>query len=178
MNGDAVHTLFPAPEAEAPTMVGTMDAAAPDTVPDRRQLPIYQFRSQFVHAVKNNQVVVVVGETGSGKSTQMPQYLIESGAVQGKIAVTEPRRVAAVSVAKRVAKEVGGSDAAVGDLVGYSIRFEDVTGPRTIIKYMTDGLLLTECLKDPWFKAYGCVILDEAHERTLHTDVLLGTYSM
>lgn len=100
----------------------------------------------------------MVGETGSGKSTQMPQYLLESGLIRGKIAITQPRRVAAVSVAKRVAEEI---DCRVGEMVGYSIRFEDMTSSATVIKYMTDGLLLMECLKDPLFAAYGCVILDE-----------------
>ena len=112
-----------------------------------------------------------MGETGSGKSTQMPQYLLESGVINGRIAITQPRRVAAVSVAARVAEEVG---CRVGELVGYSIRFEDITSPVTVIKYMTDGLLVMECLRDPLFAAYDCIILDEAHERTLHTDVLLG----
>jgi len=135
------------------------------------RLPIFQFKSQFVNQVSFNQVTVVVGETGSGKSTQMPQYLLESGVISGRIAVTQPRRVAAVSVAARVAEEVG---CRVGEQVGYAIRFEDITGPSTIIKYMTDGLLVMECLKDPLLAAYDCIILDEAHERTLHTDVLLG----
>lgn len=142
-----------------------------ETQRQRSLLPIYQFKEQFINAVHHNQVVVVVGETGSGKSTQMPQYLLEAGIVTGRIAITQPRRVAAVSVAARVAEEVG---CRVGELVGYAIRFEDITSPRTIIKYMTDGLLVMECLRDPLFQPYDCIILDEAHERTLHTDVLLG----
>jgi len=137
----------------------------------KTRLPIHAFKTQFVNAVSFHQVTVVVGETGSGKSTQMPQYLLESGVISGRVAVTQPRRVAAVSVAARVADEVG---CRVGELVGYAIRFEDITSPATVIKYMTDGLLVMECLKDPLFAAYDCVILDEAHERTLHTDVLLG----
>jgi len=144
----------------------------PKAIQDQKaRLPIAAFRTQFVNAVSFHQVTVVVGETGSGKSTQMPQYLLESGVVSGRVAVTQPRRVAAVSVAARVAEEVG---CRVGELVGYAIRFEDITSPATVIKYMTDGLLVMECLKDPLFAAYDCVILDEAHERTLHTDVLLG----
>lgn len=140
----------------------------------RKRLPVYQYKEQLVNAVRFNQVVVVVGETGSGKSTQMPQYLLEAGLVQGgggRIAITQPRRVAAVSVASRVADEIG---CRLGELVGYSIRFEDITSPRTVLKYITDGLLVMECIKDTLFANYGCVILDEAHERTLHTDVLLG----
>jgi ATP-dependent RNA helicase DHX8/PRP22 len=88
-----------------------------------------------------------------------------------KVGCTQPRRVAAMSVAKRVAEEM---NVRLGHEVGYSIRFEDVTSPRTIIKYMTDGLLLRECLIDPALKSYSVVILDEAHERTIHTDVLFG----
>lgn len=142
-----------------------------EIIEQKRRLPIYQFKKQFLHAVTNNQVVVVVGETGSGKSTQMPQYLLEAGMVVGRVAVTQPRRVAAVSVAQRVAEELG---CPLGDLVGYSIRFEDLTSTGTVLKYMTDGIMLMECLKDSLFSNYGCIILDEAHERTLHTDVLLG----
>lgn len=138
----------------------------------RKKLPIFAWKAQFIHAVDSHQVVIVVGETGSGKSTQMPQYLLEGGLVRGgRIACTQPRRVAAMSVAQRVAQELG---CYVGETVGYAIRFEDCTGVNTVIKYMTDGLLLMECLRDPLFTAYACVIIDEAHERTLHTDVLLG----
>jgi ATP-dependent RNA helicase DHX8/PRP22 len=115
----------------------------------------------------------VIGETGSGKTTQMPQYLNEMGLCKNgkKVGCTQPRRVAAMSVAKRVSEEM---EVRLGQEVGYSIRFEDYTSPRTIIKYMTDGMLLRECLIDPTLNQYSVIMLDEAHERTIHTDVLFG----
>jgi ATP-dependent RNA helicase DHX8/PRP22 len=117
-------------------------------------------------------MLIVVGDTGSGKTTQMTQYLAEEGFVNmGRIGCTQPRRVAAMSVAKRVAEEVG---CRVGQEVGYTIRFEDCTSPETRIKYMTDGMLLRECLIDPEMSQYSVIILDEAHERTISTDVLFG----
>ena len=138
----------------------------------RESLPIYKLREQLVKAVRENQVLVVVGDTGSGKTTQMTQYLAEEGFTdRGKIGCTQPRRVAAVSVAKRVAEEVG---CRVGQEVGYTIRFEDCTSPETRIKYMTDGMLQRECLIDPDASNYSVIILDEAHERTIATDVLFG----
>ncbi|KAI9499324.1 hypothetical protein BDB00DRAFT_229161 [Zychaea mexicana] len=138
----------------------------------RESLPIYKLRDSLVQAIAENQFLVVVGDTGSGKTTQMTQYLAEEGfANRGRIGCTQPRRVAAMSVAKRVAEEVG---CRVGQEVGYTIRFEDCTSPETRIKYMTDGMLLRECLIDPAMSNYSVVILDEAHERTISTDVLFG----
>ncbi|KAL9322938.1 hypothetical protein ACSQ67_010991 [Phaseolus vulgaris] len=126
----------------------------------------------FSHVVRENQVVVVVGETGSGKTTQLTQYLHEDGyTIGGIVGCTQPRRVAAMSVAKRVSEEM---DTELGDKVGYAIRFEDVTGPSTIIKYMTDGVLLRETLKDSDLDKYRVIVMDEAHERSLNTDVLFG----
>lgn len=138
----------------------------------RESLPIFKLRQQLIQAIRDNQVLVVVGDTGSGKTTQMTQYLAEEGFVdRGKIGCTQPRRVAAVSVAKRVAEEVG---CRVGQEVGYTIRFEDCTSPETRIKYMTDGMLQRECLIDPDATNYSVIVLDEAHERTIATDVLFG----
>ena len=140
----------------------------------RRGLPIAAKREELVALVKASSVVVVVGETGSGKTTQLVQYLVEEGlgAVGGKkVGCTQPRRVAAVSVAERVAEEYG---CRLGEEVGYSIRFEDRTSARTCIKFMTDGMLLREALLDPMLEAYSVLMLDEAHERTIHTDVLFG----
>ncbi|KAK4055451.1 DEAH-box ATP-dependent RNA helicase prp22 [Microbotryomycetes sp. JL221] len=138
----------------------------------RASLPIYKFRDQLIEAFNNNQVLVVVGDTGSGKTTQMTQYLAEAGfADRLKIGCTQPRRVAAMSVAKRVAEEVG---CRLGQEVGYTIRFEDCTSPETKIKYMTDGMLQRECLVDPDVSQYSVLMLDEAHERTIATDVLFG----
>ncbi|KFM27366.1 putative pre-mRNA-splicing factor ATP-dependent RNA helicase [Auxenochlorella protothecoides] len=138
----------------------------------RESLPIFKLRDQLVAAVADNQVLVVIGETGSGKTTQMTQYLAEAGyTAAGKIGCTQPRRVAAMSVAKRVSEEVG---CRLGEEVGYAIRFEDCTSQATVIKYMTDGMLLREALLDDAMTAYSVIMLDEAHERTIHTDVLFG----
>ncbi|PON78535.1 putative pre-mRNA-splicing factor ATP-dependent RNA helicase [Parasponia andersonii] len=138
----------------------------------RQSLPIYKLKKELVEAVAKNQVLVVIGETGSGKTTQVTQYLAEAGyTTKGKIGCTQPRRVAAMSVAKRVAEEFG---CRLGEEVGYAIRFEDCTGPETVIKYMTDGMLLREILIDENLSQYSVIMLDEAHERTIHTDVLFG----
>ncbi|KAI9797997.1 MAG: hypothetical protein M1825_005660 [Sarcosagium campestre] len=138
----------------------------------RETLPVFKFRSQIIEAVRANQLLIVVGDTGSGKTTQLTQYFAEAGfADNGIIGCTQPRRVAAMSVAKRVAEEVG---CRLGAEVGYTIRFEDCTGPETKIKYMTDGMLQREVLLDPDLKRYSIVMLDEAHERTIATDVLFG----
>jgi ATP-dependent RNA helicase DHX8/PRP22 len=138
----------------------------------RESLPVYRFRSELIKAVRENQLLIVVGETGSGKTTQLTQYLAEAGfANNGMIGCTQPRRVAAMSVAKRVAEEVG---CQLGEEVGYTIRFEDCTSPRTKIKYMTDGMLQREVLMDPDLKRYSAIMLDEAHERTIATDVLFA----
>lgn len=138
----------------------------------RKSLPIYKLKNELIQAVHDNQVLVVIGETGSGKTTQVTQYLAEAGyTTKGKIGCTQPRRVAAMSVAKRVAEEFG---CRLGEEVGYSIRFEDCTSLETVIKYMTDGMLLREILVDENLSQYSVIMLDEAHERTIHTDVLFG----
>ncbi|KAK6270419.1 hypothetical protein POUND7_007524 [Theobroma cacao] len=138
----------------------------------RQYLPIYSVRDELLQVIRENQVVVVVGETGSGKTTQLTQYLHEDGyTINGVVGCTQPRRVAAMSVAKRVSEEM---ETELGDKVGYAIRFEDVTGPSTIIKYMTDGVLLRETLKDADLDKYRVIVMDEAHERSLSTDVLFG----
>ncbi len=140
----------------------------------RRSLPVFKVRDELMRVIRDNQVVIVVGETGSGKTTQLTQYLHEEGyARHGIIGCTQPRRVAAVSVAQRVAEEfMGGSE--LGEQVGYSIRFEDCTSKDTVIKYMTDGILLRETLSDPEVDKYSVIVMDEAHERSLNTDVLFG----
>ena len=139
----------------------------------RKTLPVYAYRDEIIQAVRDHQVLIIVGETGSGKTTQVPQYLYEAGLCEGgkKIGCTQPRRVAAMSVAKRVADEIG---CKLGNEVGYSIRFEDCTTERTALKYMTDGMLLREFLGEPDLASYSAMMLDEAHERTLHTDILFG----
>jgi ATP-dependent RNA helicase DHX8/PRP22 len=138
----------------------------------RESLPVYRFKSELIKAVHANQLLIVVGDTGSGKTTQLTQYLAEAGfANNGMIGCTQPRRVAAMSVAKRVAEEVG---CQLGQEVGYAIRFEDCTSAATKIKYMTDGMLQREILIDPELKRYSVIMLDEAHERTISTDVLFA----
>lgn len=138
----------------------------------RKSLPVYRFQSELIKAVNENQLLIVVGDTGSGKTTQLTQYLVEAGyADYSIIGCTQPRRVAAMSVAKRVAEEVG---CRLGQEVGYTIRFEDMTSQATKIKYMTDGMLQREILLDPDLKRYSVIMLDEAHERTIATDVLFA----
>lgn len=140
----------------------------------RRSLPVYRVRQQLMRLIREHQVVIVVGETGSGKTTQLTQYLHDEGYSRyGIIGCTQPRRVAAVSVAQRVAEEFKGGSK-LGEEVGYSIRFEDRTSKSTVIKYMTDGILLRETLCDPDVERYSVIIMDEAHERSLNTDVLFG----
>ncbi|GMK58825.1 hypothetical protein CspeluHIS016_0602670 [Cutaneotrichosporon spelunceum] len=139
----------------------------------RKSLPIYEFRDELLDAIRDHQVLIVVAETGSGKTTQLPQYLHEAGYTQGglKVGCTQPRRVAAMSVAARVAEEMG---VRLGQECGYSVRFEDMTSDKTVLKYMTDGMLLREFLTDPELSTYSAIIIDEAHERTLSTDILFG----
>ncbi|KAI3381932.1 hypothetical protein SNEBB_010814 [Seison nebaliae] len=143
----------------------------------RRRLPIYQVKDDIIRLVRETQVLICVGETGSGKTTQLTQYLLNAGfGGEGKISsiigCTQPRRVAAMSVAKRVAEEM---NVQLGQEVGYSIRFEDCCHKKkTVIKYMTDGILLREFLQDRHLSKYSLIIMDEAHERTLNTDLLFG----
>lgn len=144
-----------------------------DILAKRQQLPVYEFKDELEQKVRDNQVIIVEGETGSGKTTQIPQFLLKMLAKPGQkaIACTQPRRVAAMSIAKRVAEEM---DVTMGEQVGYTIRFEDCTNSNTILKFMTDGMLLREAMHDPFMDKYSCIIIDEAHERTLSTDVLMG----
>ncbi|PHH53706.1 putative pre-mRNA-splicing factor ATP-dependent RNA helicase prp43 [Ceratocystis fimbriata CBS 114723] len=140
----------------------------------RRDLPVHKQRQEFLNKYHSTQILVFVGETGSGKTTQIPQYVVydELPQLNGKmVACTQPRRVAAMSVASRVADEM---DVRLGEEVGYSIRFEDKTCQSTVLKYMTDGMLLREAMHDPDMSRYCCIILDEAHERTLSTDILMA----
>uniref|UniRef100_A0A671RGU0 RNA helicase n=1 Tax=Sinocyclocheilus anshuiensis TaxID=1608454 RepID=A0A671RGU0_9TELE len=141
----------------------------------RLQLPVWEYKERFNDILNRHQSFVLVGETGSGKTTQIPQWCVDMvralpGPKRG-VACTQPRRVAAMSVAQRVADEM---DVMLGQEVGYSIRFEDCSSAKTILKYMTDGMLLREAMNDPLLERYGVIILDEAHERTLATDILMG----
>lgn len=164
------------PDAEDAELLERIDAAerkAKSIEETRKSLPIYQYRDELIQAINEYQVLIIVGETGSGKTTQLPQYLYEAGFTKDgkKIGCTQPRRVAAMSVAARVAEEMG---VHLGNEVGYSIRFEDSTTDKTVVKYMTDGMLLREFMTEPDLGSYSCMIIDEAHERTLSTDILFG----
>ncbi|VDK75991.1 unnamed protein product [Onchocerca ochengi] len=143
----------------------------------RTTLPVWEYKDKFLEVLDKNQCLTLVGETGSGKTTQIPQWCLEYCKTRTPpghrrlVACTQPRRVAAMSVATRVAEEM---DVQLGAEVGYSIRFEDCVSERTILKYCTDGMLLREAMNSPLLDSYGVIILDEAHERTLATDILMG----
>uniref|UniRef100_A0A6G1S508 RNA helicase n=1 Tax=Aceria tosichella TaxID=561515 RepID=A0A6G1S508_9ACAR len=155
-----------------------------DIYSKRTKLPVWEHRETFMRLLDENQTIVLVGETGSGKTTQIPQwcvdYCLEKSSDRGGnnelrqklcVACTQPRRVAAMSVAARVAEEM---DVSLGQEVGYSIRFEACTSSKTLLKYLTDGMLLREAMNDSKLSQYGVIILDEVHERTLSTDILMG----
>ncbi len=148
----------------------------PQRVPPRieypAELPITAYRDQLVDLIRSRQVIVVCGETGSGKSTQLPKFCLEAGLGQtAMIGHTQPRRLAARSIATRLAQEL---NSPLGQLVGYQVRFGDQTSDRTQVKLMTDGILLAETQSDRSLKAYDAIIIDEAHERSLNIDFLLG----
>lgn len=170
-----------------------------DILAKRKELPAWGVKDEFVTLLRKENVFVVVGETGSGKTTQLPQFVLDElllprqtskkrqrssddatedseqpEEAEGKVqlvACTQPRRIAAISVATRVAEEL---DVSLGDEVGYTIRFDDCSSGRTRLKYLTDGMLLREALIDPMLSRYACVMVDEAHERTIATDLLMG----
>lgn len=134
------------------------------------ELPVCEQRDQIVTAIRDHQVLIIIGDTGSGKTTQLPKMCIEAGqGTNGMVGCTQPRRLAAVSVADRVAEETGALNK-----IGFKIRFHDQTSPETVIKFMTDGVLLAETRHDPQLKQYDTLIIDEAHERSLNIDFLLG----
>eukprot|EP00039_Didymoeca_costata_P018048 m.331944 g.331944 ORF g.331944 m.331944 type:complete len:709 (-) comp16824_c0_seq1:2032-4158(-) len=139
----------------------------------RARLPVFKHREQILYMLEKYRTLVIVGETGSGKTTQIPQYLHEAQwTTEGRVvACLQPRRVAATSVAQRVAQERGKR---LGNEVGYSIRFDNCDGPMTRIKYMTEGTLIREMMRDPLLSVYSVIMLDEAHERTLFLDVVVG----
>jgi ATP-dependent helicase HrpA len=157
--------------AAAEQRVAARRAAVPAiTYPE--QLPVSQARDELLEVLRDNQVVVVAGETGSGKTTQLPKMLLELGrGVLGTIGHTQPRRIAARTVAERIAEELG---TPMGETVGYKVRFHDQVGDTTLVKLMTDGILLAEIQQDRTLSAYDTLIVDEAHERSLNVDFLLG----
>ena len=147
-----------------------MGAIGPISYPP--ELPITARLDDLRAAIRDNAVVVVAGETGSGKSTQLPKLCLELGrGVDGLIGHTQPRRVAARTIAERVAEELG---TAVGDVVGFSVRFDDRVGEHTRVRVMTDGILLAALQRDRDLRRYDTIIIDEAHERSLNVDFLLG----
>ncbi|CAJ0567928.1 unnamed protein product, partial [Mesorhabditis spiculigera] len=159
-----------APTGLKPIVVETRD---PEIEVQRQKLPIYKEEQPIVEAIHENLVTVVNGETGSGKTTQIPQFLYEAGyTALGMIGITEPRRVAAVSMAKRVGVELGQPD-----IVSYQIRFEGTRTDETKILFMTDGVLMKEMQTDVMLKKYSVLIIDEAHERSMYSDVLIGMLS-
>jgi len=135
-------------------------------------LPVSQKRNEIIQAIKQNQVIVICGETGSGKTTQLPKMCLDAGlGIRGMIGHTQPRRLAARSVANRIAEEL---KTETGNVVGYKVRFSDVLSEKSLIKLMTDGILLSEIHHDAFLNNYDCIIVDEAHERSLNIDFLLG----
>jgi ATP-dependent RNA helicase DHR2 len=145
-------------------------------LPVRKSLPIWPQADAIKASLKENNVLVLTGETGSGKSTQVPQFLTNEPWCSKCIAITQPRRVAAISLARRVADEMGtfmGSQSPTAK-VGYSVRFDNATGPGTKIKFLTEGMLLQEMLRDPAMSQYSAIIVDEVHERSVNVDLILG----
>eukprot|EP00871_Galdieria_phlegrea_P000042 jgi/Galph1/1038/GphlegSOOS_G5854.1 len=136
---------------------------------EKQALPAYQAKNSFIQALNSSEVVLVVGDTGCGKTTQFPQQAVDEG--YSYVAVTQPRRVAAISVATRVALE---RNECIGKQVGYAVRFDDKTCSETSLRYVTDGVLLREAMNDPLLSRYNVIFIDEAHERALQTDVILG----
>lgn len=181
----ATHTYKPGtlpkvPELQPNRMAYAVHVERPEDIQQTRSaLPILQREQEIMEAVHNNPVILVKGDTGSGKTTQLPQFLFEAGygspdgPTPGMIGVTQPRRVAAVSMANRVATELG----AFGKRVSYQIRFDSTVSPNTAVKFMTDGILLRELSQDLLLKKYSAIVIDEAHERSVNTDILIGMLS-
>ena len=174
------------------TSQSSLKAKADKLCPLRKTLPVWSLAQEIRQGLKDKHVMLLVGETGSGKSTQVPQILNtepwckprsvtlkdsqKSFSVGGCIAITEPRRVAAITLARRVAEEMGTplGSSSPASRVGYSVRFDNSTSPCTKIKFLTEGMLLQEMLRDPWLKSYSAVIVDEVHERGVNVDLILG----
>src|SRR6267154_3651360 len=169
MEISAVTTVIPSPAAQARA------EARRASVPALRypaELPVSQRRDEIAEVIRDNQVVIIAGETGSGKTTQLPKICLELGrGVTGQIGHTQPRRIAARTVAERIASELGTE---LGTTVGYKVRFTDTSSDSTLVKVMTDGILLSEMARDRQLRRYDTLIIDEAHERSLNIDFILG----
>ncbi len=151
---------------------GRRQARHPVPVYPQMKLPILERREAIIEAIATHPVVVVCGETGSGKTTQLPKFCLAAGrGAEGFIGCTQPRRIAAVTVAHRIAEEFSSP---LGEIVGYKIRFQDRIRPHSYIKIMTDGILLAETQGDRFLNSYDTIIVDEAHERSLNIDFTLG----
>ncbi|MGL5291221.1 MAG: ATP-dependent RNA helicase HrpA, partial [Vibrionaceae bacterium] len=149
-----------------------MRASTPLKIEYPAQLPVSQKRDEILRALSENQVIIVAGETGSGKTTQLPKICLELGlGIKGLIGHTQPRRIAARAVANRLCEELG---CEIGQAVGYQVRFSDHSTPQSRVKLMTDGILLAEIAHDKYLNKYDCIIIDEAHERSLNIDFILG----
>lgn len=165
------------PSSKKRKLAAVSDTTRESIKATRKNLPVYKCRKEVCKKIRQNDVVLVMAETGSGKSTQIPQYLLEYTSLathemsQYSICVTQPRRVAAMTVAKRVAQE---RNCRLGSEVGYRVRFDDKTNMGTKLIYATDGMLLRQAMLDPLLSAYSVIVLDEAHQRSLQTDVLFG----
>lgn len=152
----------------------------PEIQEQREKLPIYAEEQQIMEAIEENDIIIICGETGSGKTTQIPQFLYEAGYSSnmekhpGMICVTQPRRVAAVSTSQRVAQEL---NCGLGTLVGYHVRYDNKLSKETKLKFVTDGILMQEIENDPLLLKYSAIVLDEAHERNINTDILIGWLS-
>ena len=137
-------------------------------------LPIYKNKEELINLLKSPElnVIIIMGETGSGKTTQVPKIIYENFQLNNNrmICITQPRRIAAISISERVAEEL---DSKIGDIVGYSVRFKEKMSKKTKIKFVTDGMLVRECILDKNLEKYNYIILDEIHERSIHTDILM-----
>lgn len=138
----------------------------------KHNLPVYQVKQKLLSQLETGKNLIIISETGSGKTTVIPHLLMENKKIkQGKVVCTQPRRVAAISIAQHVAKTIKSQ---IGKKIGYTVRYEDMTSKETELVYSTDGSLLRESLSDPNLMKYTHIIIDEAHERSLHTDILFG----
>jgi ATP-dependent helicase HrpA len=153
-------------------IINTRKNSIPEKIIFPDELPVSNKREEIASAIAKNQVIIIAGSTGSGKTTQLPKICLESGrGINGYIGCTQPRRIAAMSVAERVSEEL---DSSLGDVVGYQIRFDAKIKPESSVKFMTDGVMLAEIPHDPLLLAYDTIIIDEAHERSLNIDFLAG----